>query len=54
MKDSKDEVGPLVRVVNLRGSCCNVGSRRKTQGRGEGYLSVRFENFVRSCCNVDS
>ena len=54
MKDSKDGVGPLVREVNLREPCCNVGSRKKTQGMGEGYLSVRFENFVGSCCNVDS
>ena len=54
MKVSKDEVGPLVRVVNLLGSCCNVGSRRKTQEMGEGYLPVRFKNFVGSCCNVDS
>ena len=54
MKDSKDEVGPLVRAVNFFGSYFNVDSQRRTQGMGAGNLSVRFENFVGSCCNVDS
>ena len=54
MKDSKDEVGPFVRVVNLCGSYFNVDSQRRTQGMGVGNLSVRLENFVGSYFNVGS